>query len=124
MRMDKWLWAARFFKTRGLAAEACDKGRVESNGQTAKPAREVRIGDTLEVTKEGDLYRIEVLALSEIRGPATAAAELYREHPEAQAQRLKLAQERKAMHSQDLWGDSKPSKKNRRDLNRLRGFNE
>src|SRR5437899_12667105 len=79
VRMDKWLWAARFFKTRALAARACELGRIESNGQPAKPAREVRVGDQLRVTNDGGDFQIEVLALSEIRGPASVAQTLYRE---------------------------------------------
>jgi ribosome-associated heat shock protein Hsp15 len=70
VRMDKWLWAARFFKTRALAARACELGRIQSNGQPAKPAREVRIGNMLRVTNDGGDFEMEVLLLSEVRGPA------------------------------------------------------
>ena len=73
MRIDKWLWAARFFKTRALAARACELGRIESNGQQAKASREVRPGDVLRVKNEGGDFQIEVLALSGIRGPAPVA---------------------------------------------------
>ena len=78
VRMDKWLWAARFFKTRALAARACDLGRVESNGQKAKAAREVRAGDMLQVKNDGGDFQVEVLVLSEMRGPAAVARTLYR----------------------------------------------
>ena len=70
VRIDKWLWAARFFKTRALASRACDLGRVLANGQPAKPAREIRIGDRLQVTNDGGEFQIEVLLLSDVRGPA------------------------------------------------------
>ena len=73
VRMDKWLWAARFFKTRTLAARACELGRIESNGQRAKAAREVRAGDLLLVKNDGGDFHVEVLVLSEMRGPAAVA---------------------------------------------------
>ncbi len=121
VRMDKWLWAARFFKTRSLAAKSCEMGRVESNGQNAKPAREVHPGDTLQVRTAGGDFTVQVLDLSEIRGPAAAAQMLYRETEESRALRLKMAEERKAMpHFQPVHA-GKPSKRNRRDFDRLRG---
>ena len=79
VRMDKWLWAARFFKTRAVAARACELGRIQSNGQPAKPAREVRIGNMLRVTNDGGDFEVEVLLLSDVRGPASVAQTLYRE---------------------------------------------
>ena len=79
MRIDKWLWAARFFKTRALAARACELGRIQSGGQPAKAARPVHIGDLLRVTNEGGEFHVEVLLLSEVRGPASVAQTLYRE---------------------------------------------
>ena len=79
VRIDKWLWAARFFKTRAMAARACDLGRILSNEQPAKPAREVRVGDMLRVSNEGGEFQVEVLLLSEVRGPAAVAQTLYRE---------------------------------------------
>src|SRR5580765_2318136 len=97
VRMDKWLWAARFFKTRALAARACELGRVQSNGQPAKPARDVRIGDMLRVTNEGGEFEVEVLLLSEVRGPASVAQTLYRETEASKELRMKAAAERKAM---------------------------
>lgn len=77
MRIDKWLWAARFFKTRSLASHACDLGRIESNGQQVKPSREVRAGDLLKVKNESGEFLVEVLGLSEMRGPAATARTLY-----------------------------------------------
>src|SRR6266702_6234328 len=97
VRMDKWLWAARFFKTRALASRSCELGRVQSNGQPAKPAREVRVGDMLRVTNEGGDFQVEVLLLSEVRGPASVAQTLYRETETGRELRLRVAAERKAM---------------------------
>jgi len=121
MRIDKWLWAARFFQTRGLAARACELGRVESNGLAAKPAREVRAGDMLRVKNESGDFQVEVLQLSEMRGPAPIARTLYRETDASRELRLKLAEERKAMPRVEAVHEGRPSKRNRRELDRLRG---
>jgi ribosome-associated heat shock protein Hsp15 len=119
--MDKWLWAARFFKTRALAARACELGRIESNGQRAKAAREVRAGDLLQVKNDDGDFQVEVLGLSEMRGPAAVAQTLYRETETSRELRLKLADERKAIPHFEAWRDGKPSKRDRRDIDRLRG---
>jgi ribosome-associated heat shock protein Hsp15 len=121
VRIDKWLWAARFFKTRSLAARACELGRIESNGQAAKAAREVRVGDLLRVKNDSGEFQIEVLALSEMRGPATVAQTLYRETEASRELRLKLAEERKAMPHSEAAREGKPSKRDRRQIGRLRG---
>jgi ribosome-associated heat shock protein Hsp15 len=121
VRMDKWLWAARFFKTRALAARACELGRVTSNGQPAKSARPVRAGDQLQVKNEAGDFQVEVLLLSEMRGPAAMAQTLYRETDASRALRLRLAEERKAMPRFEALATGKPSKRNRRELDRLRG---
>ncbi len=121
VRMDKWLWAARFFKTRALAARACELGRIESNGHQAKPAREVRAGDRLRVKNESGEFELEVLLLSEMRGPAAVAQTLYRETEASRELRLKLAEERKAMPQFEAPREGKPSKRDRRAINRLRG---
>lgn len=121
VRMDKWLWAARFFKTRSLAARACELGRIESNGQPAKPAREVRAGDLLQVKNDGGDFRVEVLALSEMRGPAAVAQTLYRETEASRELRLKLAAERKAMPHFEALREGKPSKRDRRKIHQFRG---
>ena len=121
VRMDKWLWAARFFKTRSLATRACELGRIESNGQPAKAAREVRVGDMLQVKNSGGAFQVEVLGLSEMRGPAAIAQTLYRETEASRELRLKLAEERKAMPHFDAVREGKPSKRNRREFDRLRG---
>src|SRR6202047_3263208 len=121
VRMDKWLWAARFFKTRSLAGRACELGRIESNGQPAKAAREVRVGDLLRVKNPSGEFQIEVLALSEMRGPAPVAQALYRETEASRELRLKLAEERKAMPHFEAAREGKPSKRDRRELDRFRG---
>jgi ribosome-associated heat shock protein Hsp15 len=121
VRMDKWLWAARFFKTRALAAKACELGRVSSNGQAAKSARPVRLGDLLQVKNDGGDFQVEVLVLSEIRGPAAVAQTLYRETEASRVERLRLAEERKAVPRFEPIFAGKPSKRNRRVLDRLRG---
>jgi len=121
MRIDKWLWAARFFKTRSLAAKACALGRVESKGQAVKPAREVHVGERLRVKNDSGTFQIEVLALSEMRGPASIAQTLYRETEESRELRLKEAAERKAMGSLEPWSQGRPSKRDRRTIDRFRG---
>src|SRR5689334_8720187 len=121
VRMDKWLWAARFFKTRSIAAHACELGRIESNGLPAKPAREVKIGDMLRVKNDSGDFQLEVLALSDMRGPAAVAQTLYRETETSRELRLKLAAERKAMPYFESLPAGKPSKRDRRKLDRFRG---
>lgn len=121
VRIDKWLWAARFFKTRSLAARACDLGRIKANGLEAKPAREVRAGDMLEVKNAAGDFEVEVLALSEIRGPAPVAQTLYRETEASRELRQKRAEERKALPAFEALPEGRPSKRDRRRLDRLRG---
>ena len=121
VRMDKWLWAARFFKTRSLAARACELGRIGSNGQPAKAAREVRTGDMLQVKNDTGDFQVEVLALSEMRGPAAVAQTLYRETETSRELRLRLAEERKSMPHFETLREGKPSKRDRRKIDRLRG---
>ena len=120
VRIDKWLWAARFFKTRALASHACDLGRIQSNGQQAKPAREVHPGDRLQIKNESGDYLVEVLAISDMRGPAAVAQTLYRESDESRELRIKLAEERKAMLAAGGMPASKPSKRDRRQIHRFR----
>jgi ribosome-associated heat shock protein Hsp15 len=121
VRIDKWLWAARFFKTRSLASRACELGRVEAGGQHVKPSREVRVGDLLLVKNDGGEFQIEILALSETRGPAPVAQTLYHETEASRELRLKLAAERKAMPRYETSTEGRPSKRDRREINRLRG---
>jgi ribosome-associated heat shock protein Hsp15 len=121
LRIDKWLWVARFFKTRALASKACDLGRIRSNGVEAKPAREIHVGDKLEVKNEGGEFQIEVLALSLMRGPAVAAQALYRESEESKAARAKAAEERKAMQQYAPLPEHRPTKRDRRRIIQFRG---
>ena len=121
VRMDKWLWAARFFKTRALAARACDLGRILSNGHAAKPAREVRVGNMLRVTNEGGDFEVEVLLLSEVRGPAAVAQTFYRETEASRELRQKVAAERKAMKQFEELPAGRPSKRDRRRIIQFRG---
>ena len=121
VRIDKWLWAARFFKTRSLAGRACELGRIEANGQAVKPARETRVGDLLRIKNPSGEFQVEVLGLSEMRGPAPVAQKLYREREESRELRLKLAEERKMMPRIESTREGKPSKRDRREIDRLRG---
>jgi ribosome-associated heat shock protein Hsp15 len=121
VRLDKWLWAARFFKTRSLAGKACELGRIESNGQQAKPAREVCVGDMLRVKNDSGDFQVEVLALSEMRGPATVAQALYRETDASRELREKLKEDRRFVPHFEATREGKPSKRDRRELSRLRG---
>ncbi len=121
VRMDKWLWAARFFKTRALAARACELGRIQSKGQPAKAAREVRIGDMLRVSNDGGDFEVEVLLLSQVRGPASVAQMLYRETEASRELRLKVAAERKAMKQFEELPAGRPSKRDRRKIIQFRG---
>lgn len=121
VRMDKWLWAARFFKTRSLAARACELGWIHCNGQPAKAAREVRMGDMLRVTNDGGDFQIEVLGLSDVRGPASVAQALYRETEASRELRQKVAAERKAMKQFEELPAGRPSKRDRRRIIQFRG---
>ena len=121
VRMDKWLWAARFFKTRALAAKACDLGRIQCSGQPAKPAREVRIGNMLRITNDGGDFEVEVLLLGDTRGPASIAQTLYRETEASRELRQKVAAERKAMKQFEELPAGRPSKRDRRRIIQFRG---
>ena len=121
VRIDIWLWAARFFKSRALAKRACELGRIESNGQPAKPAREVRVGDRLRVTTEGGDFQVEVLLLSAVRGPASVARGLYFESEASRELRKKLADERKAMKQFEELPAGRPSRRERRKIIQFRG---
>jgi len=121
VRMDKWLWAARFFKTRSLAARACELNRIHSNQQPAKPAREVRVGDMLRITNGGGDFEVEVLQLGEVRGPAPVAQTLYRETDASRDLRQKVAAERKAMKQFEVLPSGRPSKRDRRRIIQFRG---
>lgn len=124
VRLDKWLWAARFFKTRSLAAEEIHKGRVSVNGTVAKAAREVRIGDTIALRQGNIPKTVQVLGLSQMRGPAPVAQQLYAETPQSQEQRQQLAEQRRlapepaAAITEQRQG--RPTKRQRRELDAAR----
>lgn len=125
-RIDKWLWAARFFKTRELAAKACDQGKVEilGMGNRAKPAREVRIGDYLRIETPGAIFEIEVLDLSHQRGSATVAQTLYRESEASIEARHKAAEEarlRRLYEPAPIAPPRRPSKRDRRLIHSFSG---
>jgi ribosome-associated heat shock protein Hsp15 len=120
VRIDKWLWAARFYKTRALAAKACELGRVQSKGLGVKPAREVRVGDMLRITNDSGDFEVEVLQLSDLRGPAATAQTLYRETEESREARLKAAAQRKALMQFTPAPERRPSKRDRRRIIQFR----
>jgi ribosome-associated heat shock protein Hsp15 len=115
VRIDKWLWAARCFKTRGIAAEACDAGHVKLNGNSVKPAKSVRVGDRVEARTPGGLRVLEVVAIADRRGPAERARALYVDHspPPPPREPQLVTRER---------GTGRPSKRERRRIDRLRGI--
>jgi ribosome-associated heat shock protein Hsp15 len=121
VRVDKWLWAARFFKTRSLASKACELHRIESNGQPAKPSRDVRVGDMLKITNDGGIFTIEVLLLSETRGSASVAQTLYKETDASREERMKVAAERKAIREFEQLPAGRPDKRDRRRIIQFRG---
>jgi ribosome-associated heat shock protein Hsp15 len=121
-RIDKWLWAARFFKTREQASKACDMNRITSNNQPAKPSREVRIGDMLHIKNEAGEFEIEVLGLSQQRGPASVAQTLYCETEASKELRRQAAEQRKLLGPLDFSAPSKrPTKRDRRLIHSFRG---
>ena len=121
MRIDKWLWAARFFKTRALAVKACEINRILANTQAAKPSRLVKPGDTLQITNDAGLFTIEILALSEARGSASVAAELFRESDASRLARAAAVEERKQDPYYQALAQGRPSKRDRRKINHLHG---
>lgn len=121
VRIDAWLWAARFFKTRTLAKKSCELRRILSNGQISKAAREVRVGDMLHITNEGGEFEIKVLALSDIRGPASVAQALYRETEVSREKRMQVAAERRAAREFEVLPQGRPSKRDRRRIIQFRG---
>ncbi len=120
VRIDKWLWAARFFKTRSLASHACELGRVLLGGQTLKPSREIRAGYRLKITNDGGEFEVEVLGLSEERGPAPVAQALYHESEESIERRKQATAQRRAMAEWERLPAAKPNKHNRRKIIQFR----
>ena len=122
VRIDKWLWAARFFKTRSLAKTAVEQGKVKINGQKCKPARNVEVDDALYIQKAGMTWEITVLELSERRGPAKVAQTLYVESEDSIKNRESQSSMNRISYQTTPRPESKPSKKQRRELNRLKDF--
>ena len=118
VRLDKWLWAARFFKTRKLAQEAIRGGKVHVAGERAKPARSIAVGEWLDITRGQEHYLVEVLALSEQRGPAKVAQDLYREDQASRDKREMLAEQRKLLNQAMPRTVGKPDKHDRKRLRR------
>jgi ribosome-associated heat shock protein Hsp15 len=117
LRIDKWLWAARFYKTRGLATEEIDKGRIEVNGQAVKPAREVKVGDTVALRRDGTVRTVVVKGISSVRGPAPAAQQLYEETAESLKERERVAEQRRyAREPSTTIEHGRPTKRDRREL--------
>lgn len=120
MRLDKWLWAARFFKTRQLAIEAINGGKVHLNGQRAKPGKEIGVGARLEISKEQLSWEITVKALNAQRRPASEAAELYEESVESRSRRQALLAQRREEREAGLGAEGRPNKRERRLIHRFK----
>jgi ribosome-associated heat shock protein Hsp15 len=120
VRIDKWLWAARFFKTRGAATDAVLGGHVQVNGARVKPARDVLVGDRLEITRAHERWTVEVIGLADRRGPASVAATLYEETPESAEGRRQRRDERRLARPLGADLSARPTKRDRRRLDALR----
>ena len=118
VRLDKWLWAARFFKTRSLASEAVDTGKVKVGGERVKPARSLRVGDALAIDNGAETWEVAVLGLSDKRGAASVARLLYAETPASIARREQLAEERKLFREPGTTIKGRPTKRDRRQLSK------
>ena len=121
LRIDKWLWAARFFKTRSLASEAVDKGRVRIGGASVKPAKDVRVGDLVEIEIERVVWQVEVLGVCEVRGPASVAQTLYAETGESKVKRQVEQERRKTYREPAATLHGRPTKRDRRTIDRFSG---
>ncbi|SEA68782.1 RNA-binding S4 domain-containing protein [Paraburkholderia sartisoli] len=121
LRIDKWLWAARFFKTRSLAADAVEKGRVRIGGATVKPSKDVRVGDPVEIQIEQVLWQLEVLGICDVRGPASVAQTLYAETAEGREKRLAEQDRRKTYREPAASMHGRPTKRDRRVIDKLSG---
>ena len=120
VRLDKWLWAARFFKTRSIAARTCELGRIQANNQPVKPSRDVRLGDLLHIKTEGGDFEVKVENLSEVRGPASVAQTLYSETEQSRELRRQAAEARKSMRAFNPAPEARPSKRDRRRIIQFR----
>ena len=121
VRLDKWLWAARFFKTRSLAADAIAGGKVQVNGDRVKRAKPVQIGDEVRIRQGPYEHQIVVRELSDRRGPAVDAAKLYEETPASRAARETMALQLKSLHAAFVPERGRPTKKDRREIEKLKG---
>ena len=121
VRLDKWLWAARFFKTRSLATEAVDRGKVTVNGDRVKPARSVRIGDVLEIDNGSDQWEVDVMGLSDVRAAAPIARNLYEETDVSVARRAALAENRRLFREPSADFKGRPTKRDRRQIHKFGG---
>ena len=121
VRLDKWLWAARFYKTRSLAAEAIEGGKVQVNGDRVKRAKPLQLGDEIRIRQGPFEHQIVVSGLSDRRGPAAEAARLYQEKPASRAAREAMALQLKSLHAAFVPERGRPTKKDRREINRLKG---
>ncbi|NIE85615.1 MULTISPECIES: RNA-binding S4 domain-containing protein [unclassified Burkholderia] len=121
LRIDKWLWAARFFKTRSLAADAVEKGRVRIGGATVKPSKDVRVGDRVEITIETVVWELDVLGICDTRGPASIAQTLYAETSEGRAKRLAELERRRHYREPAAELHGRPTKRDRRIIDKLSG---
>jgi ribosome-associated heat shock protein Hsp15 len=119
-RLDKWLWAARFFKTRSLAREAVSGGKVHLNGNRAKPGRSLNIGDVLRIQRGDEEFTISIMELGMRRGPAVVARTFYEESEESRLKREQLAEQRKLEHKQHATRERRPDKRQRRRLVRFK----
>ena len=122
VRIDKWLWAARFFKTRSLAQAAVEGGKIELNGERVKPSKEVRVADRVDVRVGDTVREVTVSGLSDKRGSAPEAAKLYAESEESRLKRAAAAENRRLAAEPALDLHGRPTKRDRRTLARLRGY--
>jgi ribosome-associated heat shock protein Hsp15 len=121
LRIDKWLWAARFFKTRSLASDAVEKGRVKIGGSNVKPSKDVRVGDIVEIDIERIVWQVEVLGLCDVRGPAPVAQTLYAETEDGRAKRMAEGERRKTFREPAAGLQGRPTKRDRRTIDKLSG---
>ena len=120
MRLDKWLWAARFFKTRSMASSQVDGGHVELNGERAKPAKQIKLGDELRIRINQVTHVLHVRGLSERRGPASEAQTLYEETAESRKERDRVAEQRRLAPSPSYEEGGRPTKRDRRDMSKIK----
>ena len=120
MRIDKWLWAARFYKTRSLASSEIDGGHVDLNGERAKPSKSLKVGDEIRIRVHHDTYVVHVRELSDHRGPAAQAQKLYEETAESRAERERLREMRRLAPTPAFEDGGRPTKKDRRNLAKVR----